>query len=287
MPAGPGKIHARMKPEKLAFLGGGNMGRALIGGLLQQGTRPEHISVGEAYEPARVALARDFGISATADNASAIDNAAVVVLAVKPQDAGSVLPPLAPVIQRTRPVLVSVCAGLRTSTLAHWCGGNVSIVRSMPNRPALVGAGATGLYAAPEVTPAHRAKAEAIMRAVGEVVWVPTEDALDVVTALSGSGPAYFFLLAELMTQAAVDLGLPQDAARRLAVATLYGSGLLAHSSDGDLTRLRAEVTSKGGTTEAALKVLNDADVRGIIARALEAATRRGGELAAQFGVQR
>lgn len=125
------------------------------------------------------------------------------------------------------------------------------------------------------------------MRAVGEVVWVPTEDALDVVTALSGSGPAYFFLLAELMTQAAIDLGLPKDAAHRLAVATLHGSGLLAHSGDGDLARLRAEVTSKGGTTEAALKVLNGADVRGIVARALEAATRRGGELSAQFGVQR
>lgn len=276
-----------MTHEKLAFLGGGNMGRALIGGLLQKGTRPEHISVGEAYEPARAALAKDFGITATADNAAAIESASVVVLAVKPQDAGNVLTLLAPVVQRTRPVLVSICAGLRTSALAQWCGGNVTVVRAMPNRPALVGAGATGLYAAAHVTPAHRAKAEAIMRAVGEVVWVPTEDALDVVTALSGSGPAYFFLLAELMKQAAIDLGLPEDAAHRLAVATLHGSGLLAHSGDGDLARLRAEVTSKGGTTEAALKVLNGADVRGIVARALEAATRRGGELSAQFGVQR
>jgi pyrroline-5-carboxylate reductase len=275
-----------MTHETLAFLGGGNMGRALIGGLLRQGIRPEQISVGEAYEPARAALSKDFGISATADNAAAITGATVLVLAVKPQDAGSVLTPLAPIIQHTRPVVVSICAGLRISALAHWCGGNVSIVRSMPNRPALVGAGATGLYASADVTPAHRAKAEAIMRAVGEVVWVPTEDALDVVTALSGSGPAYFFLVAELMAQAAVDLGLPEDAARRLSVATLHGSGLLARSSDGDLARLRAEVTSKGGTTEAALKVMNSADVRGIIARALEAATRRGGELAAQFGVQ-
>jgi len=273
--------------DELAFLGGGNMGRALIGGLLQQGTRPERIRVGEAYEPARLALSRDFGVAATQDNAGAIEGAAVIVLAVKPQDAGTVLTPLAPVIQRTRPVIVSVCAGLRISALAEWCGGNVSVVRAMPNRPALVGAGATGLYAEESVTPAHRAKAEAIMRAVGEVVWVPSEDALDIVTALSGSGPAYFFLLAELMTQAAVDLGLPEPAARRLAVATLHGSGLLARSSDGDLARLRAEVTSKGGTTVAALKVLNGADLRGIVARALEAATRRGGELAAQFGVKR
>jgi pyrroline-5-carboxylate reductase len=122
------------------------------------------------------------------------------------------------------------------------------------------------------------------MRAVGEVVWVPSEDALDVVTALSGSGPAYFFLLAELMMQAATDLGLDADAARRLAVATLHGAGSLVHAGDGDLARLRAEVTSKGGTTEAALAIMNAADIRGIVARALEAATRRGHELAEQFG---
>ncbi len=273
-----------MTPFKLAFLGGGNMGRALVGGLLQQGTRAEHISIGESYEPARASLARDFGILATADNAAAIDGAAVVVLAVKPQDAGSVLTPIAPVFQRTRPVLVSVCAGLRISALEQWCGGNIPVVRSMPNRPALVGAGATALFAPAGVSAAQRAQAESIMRAVGEVVWVPSEDALDVVTALSGSGPAYFFLLAELMMQAATELGLDADAARKLAVATLHGAGKLAHSSDGDLARLRAEVTSKGGTTEAALKVMNAADIRGIVARALDAATRRGHELAEQFG---
>jgi pyrroline-5-carboxylate reductase len=154
----------------------------------------------------------------------------------------------------------------------------------MPNRPALVGAGATGLFAGASVSAAHRAKAEAIMSAVGEVVWVPDEEALDVVTALSGSGPAYFFLLAELMMQAATDLGLDADAARRLAVATLHGAGSLAHVSDGDLARMRAEVTSKGGTTEAALKVMNAADLRGIVSRALEAATKRGREMAEQFG---
>lgn len=259
------------------------MGRALIGGLLQQGTRPEHIHVGEAFESARAALEKDFGVPVTSDNATAVGGAGVVVLAVKPQDAGAVLAPLAPVLQQTRPLIVSVCAGLRVAALENWAGGGLPVVRSMPNRPALVGAGATGLYAAPGVSATDRAKAEAVMRAVGEVVWVATEDALDVVTALSGSGPAYFFLLAELMTQAAVDLGLEPDAARRLAVATLHGSGLLAYSSGSDLARLRAEVTSKGGTTEAALEVLNAADLRSIVAQALAAATRRGGELAAQF----
>jgi pyrroline-5-carboxylate reductase len=157
----------------------------------------------------------------------------------------------------------------------------------MPNRPALVGAGASGLYAAPHVGESDRDAAQRVMAATGEVVWVGSEDALDIVTALSGSGPAYFFLLAELMAEAATQLGLEADAARRLAVATLHGSGLLAQMSDGDLARLRAEVTSKGGTTEAALRTLGNADLRAIVARALESATLRSRELAAQFGEQR
>ena len=261
------------------------MGRALIGGLLRQGTRPDAISVGEAYAPARAALAKDFGITATADNAAAVANATIVVLAVKPQDAAAVLAPLAPALQRARPLLVSVCAGLKVAALESWAGGgSIAVVRTMPNRPAFVGAGATGLYAPATVSATDRARAEAVMRATGEVVWVNDEAHIDVVTALSGSGPAYFFLLAELMAQAGADLGLEPRTARRLAVATLHGSGLLAHSSDGDLARLRAEVTSKGGTTEAALNVMHDADLRGIVGRAMQAAARRGGELAAQFG---
>jgi pyrroline-5-carboxylate reductase len=269
---------------KLAFLGGGNMGRALIGGLLRRGTRPEQISVGERMDAAREALARDLGITATADNATAIENAELIVLAVKPQDAATVLASLQPLLTRNKPIMLSVAAGIRASALKSWCGPGISVVRAMPNRPALVGAGVTGLYAPAQVGASHRAAAESVMQAVGEVVWVPTEEAIDVVTALSGSGPAYFFLLAELMAQAATDLGLEPQAARRLAVATLYGSGLLANSSDGDLARLRAEVTSKGGTTEAAVRTMEAADVRGIISRALDAATRRSRELAEQFG---
>ncbi len=206
----------RTQLERLAFLGGGNMGRALIGGLLQQGTRPEAISVGEAYEPTRTLLSRDLGISATPDNAAAVTNATIVVLAVKPQDASSVLTPLAPVLQKTRPLLVSVCAGLKVAALESWAGGGIAVVRTMPNRPAFVGAGATGLYAAPSVSSTDRARAEAVMRATGEVVWVNDEAHIDAVTALSGSGPAYFFYLAELMAQAGVDLGLEPETARRL-----------------------------------------------------------------------
>jgi pyrroline-5-carboxylate reductase len=273
-----------MSNKHLAILGGGNMGRALIGGMLQRGTRPEHISVGESSQAARDGLVADFGIQATADNATAVASASVVVVAVKPQVAGAVLAPLQPAFQRTRPVVISVAAGIRIAALESWCGSGVPVVRSMPNRPALVGAGATGLFAPAAVGSAHREVAERVMQAVGEVVWVATEDDLDVVTALSGSGPAYFFLLAELLMQGAMELGLEAAAARRLAIATLHGAGQLVQSGDGDLARMRAEVTSKGGTTEAALKQLEAADLRGIVARALEAATRRSRELAAQFG---
>jgi len=276
-----------MNNTHLAIIGGGNMGRALIGGLLRRGTRPEQISVGESVAEARAALARDLGVTATADNSAAVETAALVVLAVKPQDAASVLAALGPLLQRNHPIVLSIAAGIRTAALEAWCGAGVPIVRAMPNRPALVGAGVTGLFAPAHVAAAPRSAAERVMQAVGEAVWVSSEEDLDIVTALSGSGPAYFFLLAELMTQAAVELGLQPQAARRFAVATLHGAGLLAHASDGDLGRLRAEVTSKGGTTEAALRTLDAADLRGIVAGAIGAATRRSRELAAQFGSER
>ncbi len=260
------------------------MGRALAGGLLRRNTRPEQIAVGEAFEGARASLAHELGITASADNEATVANATVVVVAVKPQDVGTLLRPVAHLIRASHATVVSVAAGIRTSSLQAWCGEGVPVVRAMPNRPALVGAGATGLYADANVNASHRAQAESVMKAVGEVVWVGTEEALDVVTALSGSGPAYFFLLAEAMTDAAVSLGLDKEAARRLAVATLQGSGLLAYSSDGDLARLRQEVTSKGGTTEAALRIFDGADFRGMVARAVEAAAKRGAELATRFG---
>jgi pyrroline-5-carboxylate reductase len=273
-----------MSNKHVAILGAGNMGRALIGGMLRRGTRPEHISVGESSHAAREALAADFGIQATTDNAAAVEPAFVIVVAIKPQVAGTVLAPLQPVLQRTRPVVISVAAGIRVAALESWCGPGVPVVRAMPNRPALVGAGATGLFAPATVAGEQREIAARVMQAVGEVVWVDSEDNLDVVTALSGSGPAYFFLLAELLMQGAIDLGLEPAAARRLAIATLHGAGQLVHAGDGDLARMRAEVTSKGGTTEAAVKSLDTADLRGIVARALEAATHRSRELAAQFG---
>ncbi len=276
-----------MDAGKIAFIGGGNMGRALVAALRRDGVAAGQIAVGETDAAARAALTRDFGVTASADNGAVAAGAAVVVVAVKPQDMAQVLQPLAAQLQRDRPVLLSIAAGLRTADLARWCGGGVAVVRAMPNRPALVGAGATALFAGTDVTQAQRALAEAVLRPAGSVVWLDEEALLDAVTALSGSGPAYFFLMAEAMADAGVALGLPAAAARQLAIATLHGSGVMAAQGDGDLARLRAEVTSRGGTTEAALRSFAEGDLPGAVARAMRAAEQRSRELAASLSPQR
>jgi pyrroline-5-carboxylate reductase len=270
-----------MSATRICVLGAGNMGRALLSGLMRSGTRAEQLSVGESVPAARALLARELGLTASADNEAAISGAGIVVLAVKPQEASALLKPLAGALAAARPLLISVLAGTRVRELEAWCGNEVPVVRAMPNRPALLGAGISGLYAPLKVAAAQRAGAEAVLKAVGEVVWVPTEDMLDAVTALSGSGPAYFFLLAECMAEAGQQLGLEHAVAQRLALVTLYGSGLLAHGGGAELARLRAEVTSRGGTTEAALRVLEQGGLKGLMAQALNAAAARGRELAA------
>jgi pyrroline-5-carboxylate reductase len=270
-----------MTDARLCILGAGNMGRALIGGLLRSGTPPAQLSVGESDAAARAAVLHDFAVSATDDNRTAAARASIVVLAVKPQDAAAVLRPLAPVFAAAPPLLISVAAGVRIASLESWCGPGVAVMRAMPNRPARIGAGATGLYAPASLDGARRAEAERVLQGLGEVFWVQAEELLDVVTALSGSGPAYFFLLAELMAEAGRQLGLERTVAQQLAAATLYGSGLLVRSGEGDLARLRQEITSPGGTTEAALRLFEAADLRGTVRAALSAATQRGRELAA------
>jgi len=273
-----------MGAQSVAIVGGGNMGRALISGLLRRGMLPEDVRVAEVSPEAAASLTRDFAVRAAADARAAIDGAAVIVIALKPQDVAALLAPLKPLLSETRPVVICIAAGIRIASLQAWCGADVPVVRAMPNRPALVGAGMTGLFATPNVSRSARAAAARVLSAVGEIVWLANEEALDVVTALSGSGPAYLFLLAEAMMHAAVSLGLEREVARRLAVGTLYGAGLLAQASDGDLARLRTEVTSKGGTTEAALQMFAAADLSGTVTQALQAAAQRSRELARQFG---
>lgn len=267
-----------------AFIGGGNMGGALIRGLIARGLPAQRISVGEAHQPRRIQLADELGVLVTADNREAVQGADVVVLAVKPQDMAGTVQPLADVFARRPPLVLSIAAGIRVADIESWCGPGVSVVRAMPNRPALNGAGATAMYAPPGLRDELRTLAAQVLGAVGTTVWVKDEDHINVVTALSGSGPAYFFLLAELMTDAAVNLGLDRPGALELAIQTLYGSGLMARASDGDLARLRAEVTSKGGTTEAAVRAFDGANLRGIVATAVTAAAERGREMAQAFG---
>ncbi len=256
------------------------MARALIEGLLRQGLAPQQIRVGEPLAEQRAALEHSFGIDVSDDNQHAIAGADVVLLAVKPQQLPAVAQRLRTTLDSVQPVFISIAAGIRLAQLAAWCPG-VALVRAMPNRPALVGSGVTGLYALPEVGNAQRALAEQTLSAVGRTVWVRTESELDVVTAVSGSGPAYFFLLAEQLAAAGVALGLAPETAQLLASETLHGAGALTQSGLG-LAAERAAVTSKGGTTEAALAVFEQANLAALVRQAVTAATRRGAELAEQ-----
>jgi pyrroline-5-carboxylate reductase len=266
-------------PAAIAFIGGGHMARALIAGLLHQGTPPHSLSVGEPLPEARAALTGEFGIRAEADNGVAIMSARVIVLAVKPQAAPAVLRSLPAAALAHRPLLLSIAAGLRIADLAQLLAVELPIVRAMPNRPALLGKGITGLFAAPSVTAAQRSMAERVAAAAGRFVWLRAERELDVVTALSGSGPAYFFLLAEQLAQAAIELGLEPATALLLARETLHGSGALARG-DTTLAQERAAVTSRGGTTEAALRALDSGGFGALVGSALRAAASRSAELA-------
>jgi pyrroline-5-carboxylate reductase len=269
----------------IASIGAGHMARALIGGWLQRGVPPARLQVADPESAARAATERDFpGVRTFERNADAVDGAQVWLLAVKPQLLRDVLAPLAEAAARTRPLVISVAAGIRAADLQRWLGAGVPIVRTMPNRPALIGAGVTALYASPGVDAAQRALAGTLLDAVGSTVWVDDEAQLDAVTAVSGSGPAYFFLLIELLEAAAIREGLPADVARRLALETAYGAARLARESSDDPATLRAQVTSKGGTTAAALGVLEHAGLRDIVCSAVAAASARSRELAAEFG---
>jgi pyrroline-5-carboxylate reductase len=268
--------------HSLAFIGGGNMARSLIGGLIARGAKPDRITVADPVAAALDQLAQQYGVRIATSNSAAVAQAQAVILAVKPQELRKVTQQLAPSLQH-RPVLVSVAAGITAADIRLWSGG-LPVVRCMPNRPALQGCGMTGLYATADVPPAARALAEQILGAVGATLWIDHESQMDVVTAISGSGPAYFFLLIEMLEQAGVALGLTADVARRLATETAYGSGCMARAASESPATLREQVTSKGGTTEAALRHLEANKVRDIFAEAVAAAARRSAALAQEFG---
>jgi len=270
-------------PGPLTFIGGGNMARSLIGGLLAQGVGSTQLRVAEPMPAARDALVREFGIGVHADNADAARGAACLVLAVKPQVLKAVCQELAGVIP-PETLIVSIAAGITSTQIDHWLGGGRPVVRAMPNTPALLGAGATGLFANTRVTADGRATAERLLGAVGRTVWIADEAQMDVVTALSGSGPAYAFLLAEAMEAGAIAQGLPAEAARLLTVQTLLGAARMLSESGEPAATLRARVTSPGGTTQAAIESLEAAGFRQHVTAAIAAATRRGVALSRAAG---
>lgn len=265
----------------ICFIGGGNMATALIGGLLGKGFSASQISVVEINADNRARLQRDFAVRAVENIAEGVAGSQIIVFAVKPQQLRVVAQQLAPLLSGQ--LLISIAAGIRAVDLARWSNSQ-SIVRAMPNTPALIQSGMTGLYALPAVSAVQREQAQDILAAVGDTLWLQDEAMLDAVTAISGSGPAYVFYFIEALQQAAQQLGFNAEDARRLSLATFLGAGKLAASSDEDVSVLRARVTSKNGTTERALLSLSANHVAEHIAQAAQAAATRSREMGDELG---
>lgn len=268
----------------IGFIGGGNMACSLVGGLIADGVQPGDIRVADP-DPERLGyIRRNFGTHTSLSNQDVTENSNIVVLAVKPQTMKAVATELAATVQAERPLIISIAAGLRLNHLGQWLGTNTAIVRAMPNTPALVKSGATALIANHHVSAGQRNQAESILRAVGMTVWLEDESLMDAVTALSGSGPAYFFFVMEALEHAGEQLGLPRETARLLTLQTAFGAAKMALETTTDSQALRERVTSPGGTTERALNVLKDNRMEQIFIDALTAARDRSVELAKTMG---
>jgi len=273
-----------MDAPTIAFIGGGNMATSLVGGLVAHDHPADAIWVSDP-DTARLKLLQErYAVRTSADNALAAGRAEVVVLAVKPQVMRPVVESVREAVAARSPLVMSVAAGVREQDIQRWLGGGAAIVRCMPNTPALLGAGATGLYANPRVSATQRSSAEEIMRAVGLTLWVDDEALLDAVTAVSGSGPAYYFLLMELMEKVGTELGLPAESARALTLQTALGAARMALESGAAPATLRRQVTSPAGTTEAAIRSFLDGGLEERVRAALTAARDRAVELGAELG---
>ncbi|MDQ1362345.1 MAG: pyrroline-5-carboxylate reductase [Pseudomonadota bacterium] len=268
----------------ITFIGGGNMASSLIGGLIADGCPANNITVAEPDTEKLAQLHQAFGVHTHTDNNMAAASAQVIMLAVKPQIMQSVCCKLANTIQQKKPLIISIAAGIRTRDMDRWLGNNNAIVRCMPNTPALLRCGATGLFANNQVDAKWRDIAQRILSSAGLTLWVEKENLIDVVTAVSGSGPAYFFLLMESMIAAGEKLGLEARTAQQLTLQTALGAARMAQESDVDTATLRARVTSKGGTTEAAIKHFQQNHFEQLVKDALAAASHRAGELADILG---
>ena len=270
-----------MNDHPIAFIGGGNMARSLIGGLLAQGHAPASIHVAEPVPALRDALRADFGVAVFDDGAQAVAGADTWVLATKPQVLRQVCGALASHAQTSAPLVVSIAAGITAAQIERWLGGGIKVVRTMPNTPALLGAGVTGLYAGEGVDASQRSRADELLSSAGATVWIDAEPLIDAVTAVSGSGPAYVFLLAEAMEAAAIAEGLAPDAARTLVQETLLGASRMLVESGEAPAELRRRVTSPGGTTQAAVETFEAGGLRALVASAIRNATERGRQLSA------
>lgn len=276
-----------MKTTRITFIGCGNMGQSLIGGLIANGHDLGALRGAEPDANKRQAIRDQFAIEVYADNHQAIADADVIVLAVKPQTLSATVSELSGHIRRSQ-LIISIAAGIRLATLGRILGIEQPVVRVMPNTPALIRTGASALYANPSVTNAQKDLAESIMRSVGLALWLDSEADMDTVTALSGSGPAYFFLVMEVLEKAAITLGLPVDQARLLTLETAFGAAKMALETDVDAATLRRQVTSPGGTTEQALKVLMEkGNIEQLFFEALSAAKHRSEELASTLDTGR
>ena len=268
-------------PVDVTFVGGGNMARSLIGGLLAGGTPPAHIHVAEPVAELREALARDFQIDTHETATAAAAASRVWVMAVKPQVMKAVCETLAARAQADRPLVISIAAGITSAQIARWLGVDTAIIRTMPNTPAMLGAGITGLYATAETTAEQKSAADRLLSTAGPTVWVDDESLMDAVTAVSGSGPAYIFLLAQAMMEAGVHEGLTPAQAEALANQTVLGAARMLTESGESAETLRARVTSPNGTTQAAIESFQSDQFEAIVARAMHAARVRGAELSA------
>ncbi|KPG91829.1 pyrroline-5-carboxylate reductase [Pseudomonas sp. RIT-PI-q] len=271
-----------MSKTRIAFIGAGNMAASLIGGLRAKGLEAAHIRASDPGAETRVKVKAEHGIEVFADNAEAIQDADVVVLAVKPQAMKAVCEAIRPNLKPNQ-LVVSIAAGITCASMNNWLGAQ-PIVRCMPNTPALLRQGVSGLYATAEVNAEQRQQAQELLSAVGIALWLDEEQQLDAVTAVSGSGPAYFFLLIEAMTAAGVKLGLPADVAAQLTLQTALGAAHMAVASDVDAAELRRRVTSPAGTTEAAIKSFQAGGFEALVEKALGAAAHRSAEMAEQLG---
>lgn len=272
-----------MQNPRIAFIGGGNMASSIIGGLVAGGFAAADITASDPVPETLARLRQTAPVNTTDDNGAAVAGADVVVLAVKPQVMRAVAIDLADAAQARRPLFISIAAGVTADSLEQWLGGDLPLVRCMPNTPALVRCGATALFANARVGDEQRRLADRILQAVGSVLWVDDEAQLDAVTALSGSGPAYFFLVMEALQQAGEFLGLDAETARRLTLQTALGAATMAGQSDVDAAELRRRVTSPGGTTERAIGILEDGRLRELFLNALTGARDRSVELSREL----